>query len=167
MYKRILLAYDGSTEGRTALREGALLALQCRAQVFLLSVVVDSGGFRLAEGVHAGTIAQAEDAFVSVLQEGVARLRQLGFDPVAKLVRGEPALEIGAFAREVGADLIVVGHQRQSTFARWWSGRSGAYLMDHTDCSLMIARNLISDEAFKAALLAESMGGVPRQVDEA
>ena len=26
MYKRILLAYDGSVEGRTALREGALLA---------------------------------------------------------------------------------------------------------------------------------------------
>ena len=25
MYKRILLAYDGSVEGRTALREGALL----------------------------------------------------------------------------------------------------------------------------------------------
>ena len=34
MYKRILLAYDGSLEGRTALREGALLARQCGAQVF-------------------------------------------------------------------------------------------------------------------------------------
>ena len=35
MYKRILLAYDGSVEGRTALREGALLARQCGAEVFL------------------------------------------------------------------------------------------------------------------------------------
>jgi len=34
MYKRILLAYDGSIEGRTALREGALLARQCSAEVF-------------------------------------------------------------------------------------------------------------------------------------
>ena len=40
MYKRILLAYDGSVEGRTALREGALLARQCGADVFLLSVLV-------------------------------------------------------------------------------------------------------------------------------
>ena len=39
MYKRILLAYDGSLEGRTALREGALLARQCDAEVFLLSVL--------------------------------------------------------------------------------------------------------------------------------
>ena len=30
MYKRILLAYDGSVEGRTALREGALLGTAMR-----------------------------------------------------------------------------------------------------------------------------------------
>ena len=46
MYKRILLAYDGSLQGRTALREGALLARQCGAEVFLLSVLVDSGTLR-------------------------------------------------------------------------------------------------------------------------
>jgi nucleotide-binding universal stress UspA family protein len=54
MYKRILLAYDGSVEGRTALREGALLARQCGAQVFLLSVLVDTGTFLLADVAHAG-----------------------------------------------------------------------------------------------------------------
>jgi len=45
MYKRILLAYDGSVEGRTALREGALLARQCGAEVFLLSVLAEDGTF--------------------------------------------------------------------------------------------------------------------------
>ena len=45
MYKRILLAYDGSVEGRTALREGALLARQCGAKVFLLAVLADHGTF--------------------------------------------------------------------------------------------------------------------------
>src|SRR4029079_11051148 len=125
MYKRILLAYDGSVEGRTALREGALMAKQCGAQVFLLSVVADTGG---------------------VLNEGGARLRQLGFEPIAKLVRGEPAQEIGSFARQIEADLIVVGHRRKSAFERWWSGRSWAYLIYYTDCSLLVARNVISDE---------------------
>ena len=55
-------------------------------------------------------------------------LRQL--DPVAKLVRGQPAEEIGNFAKQIEADLIVVGHQRQSAFDRWSSGPKGAYLMD-------------------------------------
>ena len=152
MYKRILLAYDGSVEGRTALREGALLARQCGAQVFLLSVLVDTGTLLLADVADAGASVQMEDAFMEVLSEGVARLRQLGFDPVAKLVRGEPAEEIGTFARQIGADLIVVGHRRQSAFDRWWSGPRGAYLIDYTDCSLLVARNVISDEAIEAAL---------------
>src|SRR5208282_1249317 len=101
MYKRVLLAYDGSVEGRTALREGALLARQCGAEVFLLSVLVDPGVFLLAEVALAGVSVQVENDFVDVLNEGVARLRHLGFDPIAKMVRGEPAQEIGNFAREV------------------------------------------------------------------
>ena len=125
------------------------MAKQYGAQVFLLSVVADTGGLRFAEGVHVGASIQVEDAFVGVLNEGVARLRQLGFDPVAKLVRGEPAQEIGSFARQIEADLIVVGHRQKSAFERWWSGRSGAYLIDYTDCSLLVARNVISDEAMK------------------
>jgi nucleotide-binding universal stress UspA family protein len=154
MYKRILLAYDGSIEGRTALREGALLARQCGAQVFLLSVLVDTGTLLLADVAHAGASVQVEDAFTDVLNEGVARLKQLGFDPVAKMVKGEPAEEIGAYARQIEADLIVVGHRRQSAFDRWWSGPRGAYLMNYTDCSLLVARNVISDEAIEAARLA-------------
>jgi nucleotide-binding universal stress UspA family protein len=131
MYKRILLAYDGSVEGRTALREGALLARQCGAEVFLLSVLVDPGTFVLTEVALAGASVQMEHDFIEVLNEGVARLRALGFDPVAKLVRGEPAKEIGTYAREIGP--------------------KGAYLMDYTDCSLLVARNVVSDEAMKAA----------------
>jgi nucleotide-binding universal stress UspA family protein len=152
MYKRILLAYDGSAEGRTALREGALLAQQCGAQVFLLSVIADAGGLRFVEGALAGASIGIEGDFVSVLNEGVARLRRLGFNPVAKLVRGEPAKEIGSFAREIEADLIVVSHRQRSAFARWWSGTSGAYLIEHTECSLLVARNVISDEAIQAGL---------------
>ena len=139
MYNRILLAYDGSVEGRTALREGALLARQCGAKVFLLSVLADDGTFLLAEVALAGVPVRIEDDFREILNEGVARLKKLGFDPVAKLVRGQPAEEIGNFAKEVEADLIVVGHRRQSAFDRWWSGPKGAYLMDYTDCSLLVA----------------------------
>ena len=125
MYKHILLAYDGSVEGRTALREGALLARQCGAKVFLLSVLADDGTFLLAEVALAGASVRMEDDFTEILNEGIARLKKLGFDPVAKLVRGQPAEEIGNFAREIEADLIVVGHRRQSAFDRWWSGPKG------------------------------------------
>ena len=152
MYKRILLAYDGSVEGRTALREGDLLAKQCGAEVFLLSVLADSGMLLMSEVALAGASVHMEDSFKEILDEGVARLRRLGFDPVAEMVRGQPAEQIGNFARKVGADLIVVGHRRQSAFDRWWSGPKGAYLMDYTDCSLLVARNAVSDETIAALI---------------
>src|SRR6516165_3095151 len=153
MYKRILLAYDGSVEGRTALREGALLAKQCGAEVFLLSVLTDPGTLLMSEVIVAGATVRMEEDFQEILNEGVARLKKLGFDPVAKLVRGQPAEEIGKFAKEIEADLIIVGHRRQSAFDRWWSGPKGAYLMDYTDCSLLVARNAVSDEAIEAAFM--------------
>jgi len=152
MYKRILLAYDGSVEGRTALREGALLAKQCGAQVFLLSVLTETGTLLLSEVTLAVATVQMEEDFQEILKEGVARLKKLGFDPVAELVRGHPAEEIGKFAKKVGADLVVVGHRRQSAFDRWWSGPKGAYLMDYTDSSLLVARNAVSDEAIEELL---------------
>jgi nucleotide-binding universal stress UspA family protein len=79
MYKRILLAYDGSVEGRTALREGALLARQCGAEVFLLSVLVDTGTLLLPEIALAGAFVHTENDYMDILKEGVARLKKLGF----------------------------------------------------------------------------------------
>ncbi|HZZ36424.1 MAG TPA: universal stress protein [Caulobacteraceae bacterium] len=150
MYKRILLAYDGSREGRGALREGALIAHRCEAQIYLLSVVAGAAALRMAEGVNAGALAHCEENYREVLEEGVERLKSLGFNPIAKLVTGEPVQEIAAFAHHVGADLIVLGHRRQSLLSRWWSGSSDAYLVDHVNCSVLISRNVISDEAFMA-----------------
>ena len=151
MYKRILLAYDGSVEGRMALREGALLAKQLGAQVFLLSVLTNTDALLFSEVALAGAAIQMEEQFQGILEEGIARLKKLGLDPIAKLVRGQPAEEIGKFARDVEADLIVVGHRRQSAFGRWWSGPKGGYLMDYTHCSLLVARSSVSDEIINAA----------------
>ena len=152
MYERVLLAYDGTWEGAVALREGAILAKRLGAKVFILSVVPESGGVRIAEGVHSGAVSQQMERYKELLERGVNRLAQLGLKPVGRLVVGDPAKAIGAFAREVKADLVVVGHQRRSMLERWWSGASGAYLSDYVDCTLLIARNMVSDEVWEAKM---------------
>ena len=50
MYQKVLLAYDGSVEGRRALREGAKLAQLCGAEVFLLAVVENAPALATLEG---------------------------------------------------------------------------------------------------------------------
>ena len=161
MYQRVLLAYDGSIEGRTALREGALLARRYGAQVFVLSVIREAAGTKLGEGVGGGGIAQQQVDYERVLQEGMERLAALGFQASGKLVIGEPAREIAAYAEQVKADLVVVGHRRQSAIGRWWSGPSGAYLSDHIRCSLLVCQNVIDEAQFARLLAQESASASP------
>ena len=161
MYKKVLLAYDGSLEGAIALREGAILARQAGADVYLLSVVPHLGGLQVAEGLHGGAVAHELDKFREVLERGVGRLKQLGMQPVAKLAVGDPARVIGEFAREVGADLVVVGHRKRNMLERWWSGTAGAYISDNIGCSLLIARNAISDAALDSLSVAKAEPAQP------
>ena len=154
MYKRIVLAYDGSREGLVALREGALLAKRCGAQVFLLSVLPNLINASPDGGVYGDAVGQQVEAYRAVLARGVAVSKQLGLDPVAKLVVGEPAPQIGAYAKEISADLVVVGHRRHNALERWWSGATGAYVSDHVGCSVLIGCNAISDAAFETELKA-------------
>lgn len=149
MYERILLASDGTHEGLTALREGALLARDVRARVFLLVVTPDTPGGRLADSIHPLPRGEAEQ---DLLQRGLKRLAEMGVPAEGELVSGEPAQAIGAQAGRFNADLVVVGHRRQGLMERWWSGASGAYLVDHVACSVLIARRIVSDEEFERRL---------------
>ena len=152
MYERILLAFDGTREGAVALREGALLAKLCSSRVFVLSVLPETEGVRMAEGVYGDVVGQQIDGYQELLSRGAQILRRHGLEPVTKLVVGEPAPQIGAYAREVKADLVVLGHRRQNLLQRWWSGGSGAYISDHVSCSVLIGRNRIADDVFEAEL---------------
>jgi nucleotide-binding universal stress UspA family protein len=155
MYKRILLAYDGSLEGRTALREGALAAKQFGCKIYLLCVVAETPGVRIGEAAHAGAVARTHDSYAALFEEAMGRLKAFGFEPEGRIVTGEPAAEIARYARETRAELVVVGHKRKSLLERWWSGETGAYLVDHLACSLLIARSAISDEEFFAVFPAD------------
>jgi nucleotide-binding universal stress UspA family protein len=148
----VIVAYDGSREGRTALREGALLVRQFDAELYILAVVAETPGMRVAEGAHAGAMAYQDEAYRNLLEEAVHGLGKFGLHVKGKLVRGEPAQEIGAYARQIKADLVVVGHRKQNLLQRWWSGPNGAYLSDYISCSLLIARADISFEAFQRAM---------------
>lgn len=140
MYRRILLAFDGSQSGHEALHQGAELARLYGAQVMLVAVVAPDAGIVMAESVAPSGLPafQFEDT-ERVLKEGAIELRRSGLSVQTSLCQGNPALEIGRVAREWVADLIVVGHREQSTLARWWRGSTGASLLAHSPCSLLVA----------------------------
>jgi nucleotide-binding universal stress UspA family protein len=151
MYQTILLAYDGTLEGRTALREGALLARRCGARVVLLAVVETEAFVPVAADAGIAYVPRDQtDDVRKVLEEGAERLTLMGLAHSTLLRTGDPASCIATAAAEVRADLVVIGHRPLGMLARWLHGSVTASLIDRLDCSLLTARLEISEDALFA-----------------
>ena len=140
-YRKILLAYNGSAEGKRALFETADLAGFLSAEMHLLAVASMPPSLFLTEGfVPEELLEEEKKRTQAVLDEGIRTLRERGFNVAGQLAVGEPVEEICRLAKSLGVDLIVVGHNQHSSFAsRWWKGSVGATLLDHAPCSLLVA----------------------------
>jgi len=157
MYRTIVLAYDGSTEGRLALREGARLAQICGAEVVLLAVVDMTVGTSMAGTAVPYASPQDMDAYRRILDEGLGRLRRMGLSPRGLLEAGEPVERIVAVATDLRADLVVVGHHRYGMLRRWLHPSVTAALADRLPCSLLAARKEVGDdELFTAPKAGEA-----------
>ena len=140
-YRKILLAYNGSAEGKRALLECAELA-NCRgAETPLLAVASMPPSLFLTEGfVPEELLEEEKKRTQTVLDEGIANLKEQGFKSTGHLAVGEPVEEICRLAKELAVDLIVVGHNQHTSFAaRWWKGSVGASILDYAPCSLLVA----------------------------
>jgi nucleotide-binding universal stress UspA family protein len=151
MYRTIVLAYDGSLEGRLALREGARLAQICGARVVLVAIVEYASELYASDfGALYAPTDKTPDV-QRILDEGIERLKRMGLSFEARLERGAPSERITRLAKEVGADLVVVGHHKQGTLARWLMGSVTTDLSYSLSCSLLVARLEISDDVLFSA----------------
>jgi nucleotide-binding universal stress UspA family protein len=140
-YSKILLAYNGSAEGKRALLECAELANFLHAETHLLAVASMPPSLFLTEGfVPEELLDEEKKRTQTVLDEGIATLKGRGFDAEGHLAVGEPVEEICRLAKELGVNLVVIGHNQNTSFAaRWWKGSVGASLLDYAPCSILIA----------------------------
>ena len=140
-YRKILLAYNGSAEGKRALLECAELANFLHAETHLLAVASMPPSLFLTEGfVPEELLEEEKKRTQQVLDEGIATLKERGFAAAGHLAVGEPVEEICRRAKELAVDLVVVGHNQKTSFAaRWWKGSVGASLLDYSSCSILIA----------------------------
>ena len=122
MYRKVLLAYDGSQSGRTALLECADINNFLHAEIHLLAVAPLMAGLYLTEGFVPDTLQDEENRrYQDILDEGLKLLAERGVTAVGHVVTGEPVDEICRLAGELGAELIVVGHRKHGFFmSRWW-----------------------------------------------
>jgi nucleotide-binding universal stress UspA family protein len=138
MYRKILLAYDGSPDGDEALAQVESLVSSATTTVHLLAIIGLSENMLIVEGM-AFIPDNRRYLTQKLLDAGVKRLRSIGCTATSDIRYGNPVDQIDLIAREMNADLIVLGHRDQGTLARWLNGSVGESILHHPPCSMLVA----------------------------
>ena len=136
--KRVLVAYDGSESADKAFSVGLELAGKYGAEIYVLAV---------ARGPEFGSEVETE----AVIENSKHHYRQIlkPLHPLAKasglkaqfhVVVGHPAEQVVRHAEDWKIDLIIVGHRGRTLFERWLVGSVAKYVINHSPCSVLIAR---------------------------
>lgn len=145
MYSKILIAYNGTLESRSALYECIRLAPPAQTEIHVLAVVVPPP---LIIGGSDVVLAFNEEEDIAIekakmrdeLHQAQRLLAEAGHPAVTHLETGEPVDVIESLTNSLGVDLLIVGHSRHRSWAtRWWKGATDAMLVERVQCSLLIA----------------------------
>jgi len=145
MYKKILVAYNGTPESRSALHECIKIGPPSSTEIHLLVVIQLS-----TQGMAGGYAPEGEcttktQTMEKELAAGRALMAAAGLNVVTHLKMGEPVDVIGALTDQLGIELVIVGHSRQKTLAaRWWRGSTDALLVERVKCSILVAAHTSS-----------------------
>ena len=142
LYRRVLIATDGSSTADRAARKGFDLATSIQAPVTLVFVGHPATGKLVTDDTVAMYGAEAECEVV--------------------LRRGDPAVEIMAVAHEIGADLIVIGNKGMTGAKRFFLNPVPERVVDLSDRDVLVARTI----AQVASELGPGEGGILVQAGE-
>jgi nucleotide-binding universal stress UspA family protein len=139
MYRKVLLCYDGSREGRKALKQGADVVLCMKSQAHLLAICRNAAANAIPEAVTPELVEREDERAQALLDEGVAWLRERGVAAEGSLEYGNAVDCIAVTAERVDADLIVIGHKARGRLERWWLASDEESLLERVRCSILVA----------------------------
>jgi nucleotide-binding universal stress UspA family protein len=149
MFRKVLIAVDGSTHAKRAVAYGAKIAAQNEAEVVLFHVMRHLGGDRIPEGLeefeHAEHIRVTEaDLLRSVAEAVVSEARDLagaqGATDVQTVIQdGDPATRILDYCKAHEVDLIVMGHRGLGGLASLLIGSVSQKVSHAAPCACLLS----------------------------
>ena len=141
MFKKILVAYDGSEGAKLALEKRGEIVGAAHAELHLLAVG------RIPE--YAETVSETEEAreqaksyYSKVMEDAAEHLKQRGLSAKFHIDFGKPADTILRIAEDLGVDLLVLGTHPHSAVRRRVLGATVDKVIDHAHCSVLVVRPL-------------------------
>jgi nucleotide-binding universal stress UspA family protein len=144
MLKKILIATDGSPSALRAVELGLELAEEEGAQPIIVHVAPTKDVLPVA-GIGMVPVSvphELADADRASLDEAVELAEERGLDAATRLLTGNPAHEIVAFADVVDADLIVIGSHGYGTIAGALLGSVSRGVLNGTTRPVLIVREV-------------------------
>jgi nucleotide-binding universal stress UspA family protein len=141
MYKRVLLAYDGSESGQKALLNCRDIAQWSHSELFLVAIMPSPINVAVDGAFYDGgsDVESERQRFQAILADGLKQLSEAGHAATGEVLVGDSVDHISSYARQISADLIVVGHRHLDGWAeRWWRGSSTRALIEHAPCSVLV-----------------------------
>jgi nucleotide-binding universal stress UspA family protein len=139
--RRVLVATDFSATARAATRRAiALLGLTDRDTLVLAHVVRQPAPVASAVPPYTGGEIHAlvrSESMAELVREAEG-LRPVGLAPQVELLDGHPPTALAAAARELDADLIVIGTRGLSGFAHLLLGSTAERLVQSAQCPVLV-----------------------------
>jgi nucleotide-binding universal stress UspA family protein len=143
MYKKILVPLDGSELAKMALDQAEKLAKAFDAEIILFQVVPFMPIYGSPELVTPLIIdekqKEAAERYLANLSE---ELKKRGLRVAAMVRTGQQvAVEIIDFAKEVGADLIIMCTHGRSGISRWVMGSVALKVLTRAETPILLIRS--------------------------
>ena len=149
MYTKILLPMDGSSASWAAIPHAAYLAQTGSAEVTVLGVIDSPLAEAVSHVLLPLGLPEEHDEAERVIDEVTGELRERGVTSIeTRLEQGDPAHQIVACARELHADLIVLGSRHHSAARELFVGSVAESVVRDSPCPVLL---IDQDQAHEGA----------------
>lgn len=154
MLARILVAYDDGNVAKKALDKAIDLAKDTSAEIFLISVYNTNNvqSWRLSGHEYPSNaqelfqpsnadFAEDEKKYLESLQaEPAKKVQQAGITVHCAIREGRPNASIVEYAKEICAELLVMGTHNRGASARFFLGSTANALIHEAPCPVMVVK---------------------------
>ncbi|GMV34884.1 MAG: universal stress protein [Chloroflexi bacterium] len=140
MFKRILLAVDGSEHALHAARKAAELARLMKPEEFRIVVAYDPIPLYLGEPNMQIAITNRKGEAEEILNTAVKDVGEIPCEIQTGIVEGDPANAIIEVAKTRKSDVIVMGSRGLGRLAGLLLGSTSQKVVAHAPCPVLIVR---------------------------
>jgi nucleotide-binding universal stress UspA family protein len=139
MFRKILIANDGSEGGARALSAAIKLAKEQGSELHMISVE-EMPRFPASVDEVIEEKSEANHVYESVTRLAVGQAQAQGVTLTPHVVVGHPVSTICDFVEKEGFDLLVVGYMGHSALYNRLIGSTTDRLVEHAPCAVLVVK---------------------------